>query len=154
MVECLATAKSTNMMIQELPERLNMNPARMEHQAVSLNHVDMISTIEKSKKNEHSLQPSQADQTKLPRPAMGLSLDTAKVEYPASTPSLVDITTTIRTVHEMPRKKEHSLQPSQAELTRIKLANQRREKRLQRMSSSRNLAQCPGPQRPRTCCLA
>ena len=131
MVECLATAKSTNMMIQELPERLNMNPARMEHQAVSLNHVDMINTIKKPKKKEHSLQPSQAEQPKLARQALGLTLDTAKVEYPASTPSLVDMTTTIRTVHEMPRKKEHSLQPSQAEQTRLKLDKQRRGKRLQ-----------------------
>ena len=90
--------------------------------------MDVINTIVKVQMKEQSMQPSQAEQPKLTRPAVGLSLNTAKVENPASTPSLVDVTTTIMNVQEMPRKKEHSLQPSQAKLTRLKLTKQRREK--------------------------
>ena len=165
MVEDLAITKSTMdetttiRKVQELPERLNTNQAMVEHQAVPNtlvdvtktnpamvepqavfpNTVDMINTIVKA----------QAGQPKPTGPAVGLSLNTAKVEYPASTPSLVDVTTTIVNVQEMPRKKMHSQQPSQAELTRLGLDKQRREKRLMRMSSSRNLSQAPRDPEPR-----
>jgi hypothetical protein len=164
MVEDLAITKSTMdetttiRKVQELPERLNTNQAMVEHQAVPNtlvdvtktnpamvepqavfpNPVDMINTIVKA----------QAGQPKPTGPAVGLSLNRAKVEYPASTPSLVDVTTTIVNVQEMPRKKEHSQQPSQAELTRLRLDKQRREKRLMRILSSRNLSQPPKTQKP------
>ena len=75
------------------------------------------------------------------RPAEEQSHCPAMVEHPAVTPSPVDMATTFKDVQELPKKKEHSLQPSQSELSRLKLAKQRREKRLQRMSSSRNLNQ-------------
>jgi hypothetical protein len=82
------------------------------------------------------------------RPAEEQSHCPAMVKHPAVTPSPVDMATTIKDVQELPRKKEHSLQPSQAEVNRLKLAKLRKEKRLQRMSSSRNLIQAPRDPEP------
>ena len=65
----------------------------------------------------------------------------AMVEHPAVIPSPVNMTTTIKDIQELTKKKEYSLQPSPAELNRLRLAKQRREKRIQMMSSSRNLNQ-------------
>ena len=58
--------------------------------------------------------------SRIARPAEEQSHCPAMVEHPAVTPSPVDMATTIKDVQELPKKKEHSLQPSQAELNRLK----------------------------------
>ena len=77
--------------------------------------------------------------SRIARPVEEQSHSPAMVKHPAVIPSPMDMATTTMDVQEHNMKKEHSLKPSNAEISRLKLEKQRREKRLLRMSSSRNL---------------
>ena len=60
--------------------------------------------------------------------------------------NMVDKTTTAKVTKEEAMTKEHKLQPSLAELKRLKMQELRKKKRLLTMSSSRNLEEAlPGP---------
>ena len=60
--------------------------------------------------------------------------------------NMVDKTTTAKVTKEEAMTKEHKLQPSLFELKRLKMQEMRKKKRLQKMSSSRNLEEAlPGP---------
>jgi DNA uptake protein ComE-like DNA-binding protein len=157
--ECLATARSnvevantnTIMMIQEVPktrstiqgqapgiarpaEKLSIPTAMVECLATARSNVELTNTIMMTQELPETRSTIQGQAAGIARPAEGLSIPTATVEELASARSTVEVTNI---------KKEHSLKPSQAELTRTKLAKQIGDQRLQRMSSSRNLAQAP-----------